>query len=384
MTGPATERLEFANTLRGIAALAVLLGHYLGVFWIDRSAVAALTLAPSLPASFGAPAYVDWLNSIPQFRWGQFGVAMFFLISGFVIPFSLLRMDARQFAITRFFRLYPTYAVGFTVSLAALGASAWWQGAAFQIDWATVASHYVIGTRDLLGKPTLDGVIWTLEVELKFYVICALAAPLLRNSSPWVFAIPAVLAALAFALPAFLDGARLWSAVVNLQFLVFMFIGVALHQFYRRALAAGPGSLIVATAFVAFWVIPLVVLPGAPTIQAVSGTAALVVFIACFALRDRFRATSLTSFFADVSYPLYVVHPILGYVLIRALLEAGIPASVAVATATAIVLASAYALHRIVERPSRERGREIAMSSALQARRAERTATSPDGRAPRR
>lgn len=31
-----SQRLEFANALRGLAALAILVSHYLGVFWFSR------------------------------------------------------------------------------------------------------------------------------------------------------------------------------------------------------------------------------------------------------------------------------------------------------------------------------------------------------------
>lgn len=42
-------RIEFANTLRGFAALAVVISHYYGVFWSNRAAVESITNAPALP-----------------------------------------------------------------------------------------------------------------------------------------------------------------------------------------------------------------------------------------------------------------------------------------------------------------------------------------------
>ena len=69
------------------------------------------------------PAYLTWLHVVPQFNWGAFGVALFFLISGFVIPFSLSRQRAGAFLVGRFFRIVPLYVVGFTISLAAIGAT---------------------------------------------------------------------------------------------------------------------------------------------------------------------------------------------------------------------------------------------------------------------
>ena len=83
-------RIDFANTLRGFAALAVVISHYYGVFWSSRAAVEAITNAPALPLETHAiPGYISWLHIFPIFNWGAYGVALFFIISGFVIPFSL-------------------------------------------------------------------------------------------------------------------------------------------------------------------------------------------------------------------------------------------------------------------------------------------------------
>jgi superfamily II DNA helicase RecQ len=55
----AGQRVEFANTLRGFAAIAVLISHYFGVFWLDRASASSLANAPELSTeSHGVPAYV--------------------------------------------------------------------------------------------------------------------------------------------------------------------------------------------------------------------------------------------------------------------------------------------------------------------------------------
>lgn len=82
-------KIEFANTLRGLAAVSVLVSHYYVIFWGDPSTVGSLINAPA--AAVSMPTYLAWLHAVPQFNWGAFGVALFFLVSGFVIPFSLRR-----------------------------------------------------------------------------------------------------------------------------------------------------------------------------------------------------------------------------------------------------------------------------------------------------
>jgi peptidoglycan/LPS O-acetylase OafA/YrhL len=83
-------KIDFANTLRGIAAVAVVISHYFGVFWSDREADASLIKSPALPLDlYPVPEFFKWVHPIAMLNWGAFGVALFFLISGFVIPFSL-------------------------------------------------------------------------------------------------------------------------------------------------------------------------------------------------------------------------------------------------------------------------------------------------------
>src|SRR5581483_12200850 len=81
---------------------------------------------------------------------------------------------------------------------------------------------------------------------------------------------------------------------------------------------------------------------------------------ACFVLRARFRPHRLLDAMAAISYPLYVVHALIGYVVIRIGIDLGLgyAASFLIAFALAIVMATA--LHLLVERPMMRAGRRFA------------------------
>jgi peptidoglycan/LPS O-acetylase OafA/YrhL len=101
----ANTKIEFVNTLRGLAALFVVISHYLSTFWYKRDSVSHLINAPLLsPETHATPIYVIWLNLFPLFDWGSYGVGLFFIISGFVIPFSLQRTNSVGFCVNRLFR----------------------------------------------------------------------------------------------------------------------------------------------------------------------------------------------------------------------------------------------------------------------------------------
>src|SRR5215210_2024076 len=91
-------RLVFLDALRGLAAMAVFVSH------------AAERVSPILR---------DIVHT--RFDLGHFGVTLFFLCSGFIIPFSLERQNSlASFWISRIFRLYPLYwfTIGVSVLLA--------------------------------------------------------------------------------------------------------------------------------------------------------------------------------------------------------------------------------------------------------------------------
>ncbi|MCH4538655.1 acyltransferase family protein [Ochrobactrum sp. A-1] len=110
---------EFATTLRGYAAICVLISHYFGVYWDKQSAVSELTRAPVIDG-LSMPTYLLWLHPHRFFDWGPLGMALFFLVSGFVIPYSLEKASRLQFIVGRLFRIVPLYAAGFSVTLASV------------------------------------------------------------------------------------------------------------------------------------------------------------------------------------------------------------------------------------------------------------------------
>jgi peptidoglycan/LPS O-acetylase OafA/YrhL len=102
-----------------------------------------------------------------SFASGHYGVNLFFIISGFVIFMTLNRTTkGMDFIVSRFSRLYPAYwlAVGLTYAVtSALG-----------LPGKTISLYQALGNilmfHGIFGIPHVDGVYWTLEVELIFYI----------------------------------------------------------------------------------------------------------------------------------------------------------------------------------------------------------------------
>lgn len=352
-----SQKIEFANACRGIAALSVVIVHLAIAFWLQQPQITAFTGLPAL--NFPAPAFALWLDALP-INFAAFGVALFFVVSGFVIPISLERYDARAFLAARFVRIWPTYWAGFSVTLIALALGAIAFGGERPFNAVQAIIHYFPPLRVLLYSKPLDGIIWTLEIEFFWYMIAACIAGPLRRGSLTTFLAPVVLlavfglswAATAHAPPSMAKLAgRFEFVTVYTPFLIFIFCGVALN-FRQRGLVSRTTCAALLAFCVALFL--LAVASGKLVGIAAPGSylAALVVVIAAMAFQDRLNDGPMLRFLANVSYPLYVEHGFAGFVLLHALVVAGWTPLAALTTALTAALALAWVLHKLVETPS--------------------------------
>lgn len=151
MTKTPVNRLQWVDSLRGLAAVAVVVVH---LFNKSRR----LYPHDSFFSLDGIPGLIinDFLN------WGKIGVVVFFFVSGYVIPYSLNNRTLDEFAITRFFRLYPAYWVSIILSVIFVG-----------VPSLLVLLTNITMFQRFVGVADLNVGYWTLQIELIFYVICA-------------------------------------------------------------------------------------------------------------------------------------------------------------------------------------------------------------------
>ena len=152
---PGSDRLRYIDALRGIAALLVLWLHVANSF---------RAVSPQTASN------VRWLNDfITEIDIGRLGVVVFFLISGFVIPFSIRSGSGApigSFVIRRALRIYPAYWL--SVPLAAW-VFFWYVGAPF--SGRELFANFTL-LQSLFGVRHAEGVYWTLVVEIAFYALC--------------------------------------------------------------------------------------------------------------------------------------------------------------------------------------------------------------------
>jgi peptidoglycan/LPS O-acetylase OafA/YrhL len=157
---------ESVHLLRGIAAMLVLMAHSFRSFYFW-----------DLP----------WFEG-EILSFGQIGVSVFFVISGFVLPLSLQKnyrfTDFPRFLIRRFVRIEPTYLASMVVAIAwvwtatrlAPNASPW------KFDFGQIAAHllYFVPFTDYKW---VNDVYWTLAIEFQFYLFIGAVFCLFRKSA---------------------------------------------------------------------------------------------------------------------------------------------------------------------------------------------------------
>ncbi|WP_328468638.1 acyltransferase [Actinoplanes sp. NBC_00393] len=150
-------RMAFLDGLRLIAALVVVLYHYTAFTGVkDAWGVPSATYA--FPELSGLTSY-GWL-----------GVELFFLISGFVICMSAWGRSTGAFGRSRIVRLFPAYWAA--VLITAVVTTIWSAPRSLQANWSDVLVNLTM-VHQPLGAPHVDGVYWTLWAEARFYLLFA-------------------------------------------------------------------------------------------------------------------------------------------------------------------------------------------------------------------
>lgn len=317
------QRLLEIDSLRGLAALSVVGYHY----------------TTRVGEVFGA-------NSAPpvSLAFGNYGVQLFFLISGFVIFMTLERCrSAGDFVKSRISRLFPAYWASILVSalfVYSIGTDVQ------RVPLRDVIVDFTM-IQEFLGARHLDGVYWTLQVELFFYVQMLFWYMIgkLRYIS-WIIVGWLLLGVGVTLLEK--SGADTSSRLFQLAIvahLPFFGIGILMYRIH-----SGAGSLVWNALLIALCVLQVAFTHSDVYI------AVAVVCSAVFALSIGGRLRWLTArpfvFVGGISYSLYLLHQAIGFSVIHWLEEHGMRPTIAALVAAVGSILLATAMTYGVEKPA--------------------------------
>ena len=372
-------RVWFAHAIRGPACLLVVFTHLFDLFPNAQTLVAQI--AHFKPVT-GLPT-VPWFGLLRflaqhSISTGAVGVLLFFLVSGFVIPFSLEHRTLRGFFVRRLFRLYPTLWMCLLITVSVLVVQSHIQGTPLPFGKRIVGASALL-VSPYLGLPWIEPVFWSLAVEELFYLIAAIVAWRgLLASRLVIVLLAAGLTATSMATGGASPGSATFWLGFHATFVIFILIGVVLHYLHRRRW--GPvESLAIAAAIFVLYVVSIH--RGALAPQAAvylpSSIVALAVFGALFLVQARLPYSALLDRLSNISYPLYLLHGVNGYVVTRAMYVVTDNYYVAVATALAASVLLATVVHVLVETPTNNYGRRLSRRLKPRGRTAEAPSSLP-------
>jgi peptidoglycan/LPS O-acetylase OafA/YrhL len=295
-------------------------------------------------------------------HWAGFGVTLFFVLSGYVILMSIERSRRpTDFVVSRLSRIFPTYWLAVVATFATVEVL----GLPGQRVTAGQAVVNLSMLQGFLRVPSVDGVYWTLEIELCFYLLMVImfAVGFLRGRRVMAFLVGwLVVSQIAVDLAGPLHS-RSFSTVVSVAGLRYSHLFVAGMCIYsiraRRDPARFYWTVLAATPLFDLW------RGGAESALFVVGW--ILLLLAATTQRGRAVSSRPLVFAGYISYPLYLIHQNVGYALLRRLhgsptLDTLIVIVVMVAAATAVsylvehpatrYLRARYRQHRSRRRPA--------------------------------
>ena len=327
MSGAVRQRLNQLDALRGLAAMAVVLFHFSTRF--SELYPRAAPQAWSLPL-------------------GYVGVNLFFIISGFVI-FMTVERTARpaDFVVSRISRLYPAYWVAIILTFCITHA--------LSLPGKTVSLTTALANglmfHGFFRVGHVDGVYWTLEVELLFYaLILVLFIGGRLAKVHWVL-LGLIALRLTYHFAAVWWGQD-WSWTVfrllNLRNIAWFALGICCYQWVQPSSERKHAALAPYTASAALLSLVL-------TESALAGLLGLAFGLAVLAAAQgqlRWLEARPFVWLGAISYPLYLLHENIGWAVMLKLQELNWTAGWACAAALTLVLALSGAISRWVERPA--------------------------------
>lgn len=308
------DRLKELDLLRGFAALNVVLFHYTTRFRQVHG--------------HDFPVEYDW-------KYGHYGVELFFVISGFVIFMTLQKIrNVNEFAFKRFLRLFPTYWICLIITL-----SITYSFHSKNYSLYEIVMNFTM-IQGVFEVNNIDGAYWSLLPELFFYVFMAFIYFI-----GWLGKVSTIAVVwLSLMILNQLDLLPFGEFFLNLKYGMFFLAGILFYQIKFNHGNFKEHLLIALCLITALWVHQT---PGR-----------VYVFIGIFVLFYLFIYNHLgvisfppLLFIGYISYPLYLLHQNIGFNLIR-LLKLYIPNEfVVILISVSILLFIAWIVTRYLEKP---------------------------------
>lgn len=349
-------RLAYLDIIRCLAVTLVMYGHLVivGAGALEIPLVVGQDVRlPILQNAWPLQKLeIAFINNF-QTQTAILGVTLFFITTGYLIPIMMERYSRLAFLANRFFRIFPVLFVGLgfiTVLIATQG---------IEVSLISFLSSITL-TYLFVGALPVTGVLWTLVAEVIFYLISAALGR-------WTIAKYLFLLASLFFVAALVSESNTNLSVAvafQIKALFFISVGSAIYLAEREQKM----GLLVFGCIIAYFGIVAVHLTGKlPVPSSYNNHGNFLTALGIFLLM-RYVAPQCPrwlSFYADLVYPIYLVHVPLGLITMLWVRDVNADPCFMLTIAIVFIIVVSILLNRLVEQPLISFGSKLRRKSAV-------------------
>lgn len=280
------QRLDYLDNIRGVAILFVLIYHFFYIY----------------PMQSGVIHFHELYKINELLNFGAIGVSLFFILSGFLMASAMDKnISPYKFLIKRFNRIFPAYWIVIILTTLIYNYIGY-----KDISLTQFVMNFFMIQDVFYGSKHIDGVFWSILIEIKFYILCFFIIVFNQYKNiKYIFLIMFVFSILAVLSRIYLNK--------DIGFGIFLYFSIMLNGmlFYKFINNNEKTFLYVQPIYILYLFIVSNYVYGKS-----SYSYAWVIAIILFLLFYKFKFKSkILSFFAIISYSLYLVHQNLSYLI---------------------------------------------------------------------
>ena len=277
-----TRRIEELDGLRGIAAMLVVIYHY--------------------TFRFAEKFDTDIITKHFNFKYGHYGVELFFIISGFVIFMSIDKIKSPfEFVYKRFVRLYPTFWFCMILTFVIVIIS---DVLILKVSFADFLMNFTM-LPSVLNFKEVDGVYWTLKIELFFYLLILFLLIFKKSDKNLILGFIYILIGVVSLL--------FYRIIYDYYYGLFFIIGINFYHIWKQRGTLWHHLQI----FLCLW---LTINKG-DSILFISSAIFIIMFYLIINKKLKFISNFYFLFIGKISYALYLIHQNIGYVIQLKMIE---------------------------------------------------------------
>jgi peptidoglycan/LPS O-acetylase OafA/YrhL len=201
--------------------------------------------------------------------------------------------------------------------------------------------------QDILGSKHVDGVFWTLMIELKFYILTAILFYLgFLKKIHYIILVLLSLSILTLILSQFYDK-TFGNKVIS--YLMLMYLGSSFFYAYKEQITFRLRNILISIVLIYFSINHFFLTGsneyGSEVGYSIGTCFAIITFISTINIKR--SISKITTFFGNISYSLYLIHQVLGYFIINLLFDSLISQIIAFSILTIV----SYFIFILIEKP---------------------------------